>query len=441
MYFSILIGCFVVLNALSPNSLNKNKKSLVLHQAVTSSREPFKLSFPSISKWFQDMVTKFSSPDEQEILSIKINLNEKPPEKSPTTGVLIVGATGRVGKEISKRFCLSDRDTVISSRLPTSLFDAVGQLAVDTSKSNIFFKIGLDVTNPNTINEDIFKGVETLISCIGPSQSGNMNAENIDYKGNLALIESLKKYVKYQDKTIYKTIYNFDKIKRNLTQWVRLDDVIMGGKSSSSWSNIDWKGEGQSFARWSGSVITEGGGFCGTTCLDNDMVIDPKYYDGISIRVRGDGNRYKLRLRIKDFESNPIFQGPFDTVKNQWMDIKIPFEYFYNNKQTIVNYSPNSTIKAFGKQSYDIGFIFSKFDFNERLNSKFIKPEFSLDVENIQLYRDPRPAYVMISSAGTERINRLTPEERMKDIPIIRLNPLVRHPSIIHKQTFYSLLN
>ena len=31
----------------------------------------------------------------------------------------------------------------------------------------------------------------------------------------------------------------------------------MGGKSSSRWDAVDWKGEGSSFARWSGNVITE----------------------------------------------------------------------------------------------------------------------------------------------------------------------------------------
>ena len=156
--------------------------------------------------------------------------------------------------------------------------------------------------------------------------------------------------------------------------------------------------------------------------------VDPSVHDGIVLRVRGDGNRYKLRLRTSDgsFEKGFIYQAPFDTVKGQWMDIKLPFDYFYNNRQTVVNYAPEDTIKARGKRLFDTGFVYSKFDFNERLNSKFLTESFQLDVESIRLYRDVRPAFVLISSAGTERVNRLTAAERMRDIPIVQLNPQVK---------------
>ena len=139
----------------------------------------------------------------------------------------------------------------------------------------------------------------------------------------------------------------------------------------------------------------------------------------------GDGNRYKLRLRTTSLPTNIIYAAPFDTIANQFIDIKIPFTSFYNNKQTFINYNINQTITAIGTNIYDVGFIYSKFEFNEKLNTKFLTKIFKLDVESIKLYRDIRPAFVLISSAGSERVNRLTEEERFKDIPIVQLNPFV----------------
>ena len=75
--------------------------------------------------------------------------------------------------------------------------------------------------------------------------------------GNLALIEASKQHLNYQKSTLYQSIYDFNTVLRDLKQWTNLDDVIMGGKSSSRWDAVDWKGEGSAFARWSGNVITE----------------------------------------------------------------------------------------------------------------------------------------------------------------------------------------
>lgn len=46
----------------------------------------------------------------------------------------------------------------------------------------------------------------------------------------------------------------------DLSSWERLDDVIMGGQSSSA---LEVSGSGRG-ATWSGQLVIEGGGFCGT---------------------------------------------------------------------------------------------------------------------------------------------------------------------------------
>lgn len=54
-----------------------------------------------------------------------------------------------------------------------------------------------------------------------------------------------------------------------LGAWEPLDDVIMGGRSSSAWQRGVGMGaleqqSGKTFGRWAGTLVTEGGGFCGT---------------------------------------------------------------------------------------------------------------------------------------------------------------------------------
>ena len=46
---------------------------------------------------------------------------------------------------------------------------------------------------------------------------------------------------------------------------------------------------------WTGTLRVEGGGFCGarTRRLDLDLT----RFDGIALRVRGDGQTYKLNLK------------------------------------------------------------------------------------------------------------------------------------------------
>ena len=86
-----------------------------------------------------------------------------------------------------------------------------------------------------------------LIITTGPSFSDPlMNSEQVDYHANINIINQFSKYLKEEtnnkvvdgddnkvdsdhDDNVSK-IVSFKKEKLNLSQWVRLDDVIMGGK-------------------------------------------------------------------------------------------------------------------------------------------------------------------------------------------------------------------
>lgn len=60
-----------------------------------------------------------------------------------------------------------------------------------------------------------------------------------------------------------------DSIDPYIGAWQPLDDVIMGGRSSSAWQKgvgggVLERQSGKTFGRWAGTLVTEGGGFCGT---------------------------------------------------------------------------------------------------------------------------------------------------------------------------------
>ena len=121
------------------------------------------------------------------------------------------------------------------------------------------------------------------------------------------------------------------------------------------------------------------------------------------------------------------YQSSFDTVKGEWTDVHIPFDAFIAVRRNDVNYfAPKvNRVSPHGKM-VSLGLVFSRFEFNERPNPRCKPGLFALDVAEIGLYRSARPAVVLVSSAGTERINKLaTPEQRAVDIPIVQLNPQV----------------
>eukprot|EP00897_Mesotaenium_endlicherianum_P005086 jgi/Mesen1/4605/ME000233S03899 len=146
--------------------------------------------------------------------------------------------------------------------------------------------------------------------------------------------------------------------------WQRLDDVIMGGISDSTFTLA------QGRAVFEGTVRVEGGGFCGARALLPGAPLDLAHFDGIRLRLRGDGQRYKLNLRTS------------------------------------------------------VGIVLSRFQYEGFPNPLFTPGPFKLEVESISAYRGARPQLVLVSSAAVERNARAsTPQLRDASIPIVKLNP------------------
>jgi NADH dehydrogenase [ubiquinone] 1 alpha subcomplex assembly factor 1 len=101
--------------------------------------------------------------------------------------------------------------------------------------------------------------------------------------------------------------------------WSAIDDVVMGGVSSSA---LVASGEGT--AIFTGEVSLEhGGGFASVRSPSTRRALG--WRRGLRVRFRGDGHRYKLRVRTSaDFEGI-AYQIPFVTQPGLWSTAELAF--------------------------------------------------------------------------------------------------------------------
>jgi len=116
------------------------------------------------------------------------------------------------------------------------------------------------------------------------------------------------------------TIFDFDS-NSDITKWIIVDDVVMGGRSSGSF-DIDENGHGV----FKGNVsLANNGGF--SSLRYRFKQINTTAYSKVVLRIKGDGKSYQFRVKAKasDYYS---YIGKFSTNK-EWETIEIPFNEMY----------------------------------------------------------------------------------------------------------------
>ena len=131
-----------------------------------------------------------------------------------------------------------------------------------------------------------------------------------------------------------------------VNNWEAIDDRIMGGLSQSQPACIDNVG-----LRFSGTVSLENnGGFA--SIRSNPDTADLGQYTGLTLRLRGDGKRYKISLRTDHFYDGVSYQTTFATEQDSWQEICLPFEAFipthHGIKLSTVAPMDLTSIKSFG---------------------------------------------------------------------------------------------
>lgn len=104
--------------------------------------------------------------------------------------------------------------------------------------------------------------------------------------------------------------------------WYVVNDNVMGGRSEGG-----FRVEGGEL-HFAGRTNTDGGGF---SSIRTDAVeLDLAGYDGIRLRVKGDGRRYTWRLTTTArWRGQEIgYWADFDTDEGAWRTVDIPFSRF-----------------------------------------------------------------------------------------------------------------
>jgi hypothetical protein len=112
--------------------------------------------------------------------------------------------------------------------------------------------------------------------------------------------------------------------------WRPINDGVMGGLSQSQMKVTE---DGTGVFEGDLSLENNGGFASVRTSLEET---DLSGFDGLAVRVAGDGNRYRLRLRIDNRFDGIAYQATFETTgssggkdaEQRWETIEIPFEAF-----------------------------------------------------------------------------------------------------------------
>ena len=103
--------------------------------------------------------------------------------------------------------------------------------------------------------------------------------------------------------------------------WPHINDGVMGGISSGEMSAAD------GYATFQGTVSFENnGGF--SSVRSQAVVHDLSAFEGLVLRVRGDGKRYGFRLKTDASFDGVSYQFEIQPPAGEWTEISAPFTEF-----------------------------------------------------------------------------------------------------------------
>jgi monofunctional biosynthetic peptidoglycan transglycosylase len=124
-----------------------------------------------------------------------------------------------------------------------------------------------------------------------------------------------------KDNATVKTLFDFTDLSL-ARDWTIVNDGVMGGRSESNLQFLP-----DSTGLFSGEVsLANNGGFASTRTLPRDFGLGG--YDGIQIRVKGDGRCYQFRIRTDARFDGVAYKQEFETRADEWLVIDLPFERF-----------------------------------------------------------------------------------------------------------------
>ena len=344
----------------------------------------------------------------QELIQGRPNDNKDRLDGGKSVGtILVAGATGGVGRRVVRR--LAEQSYKVQclvrdiDKARTILGDDVDLLLAD-------------ITKPETLSSLAMSNIQAVVCCtavrVQPVEGDTADRakynqgikfympeivgdtpENVEYQGVKNLVEAAAKYLQKSDeKLIFDFINPSDDLK-NI--WGAVDDVVMGGVSESNMQFVE------DTALFAGNVSTA------NSSVRTKNFAPPfnlSGYEGVELRVRGDGKRYKLFLRTEAVWDGIGYGYSFDTVANTWIDIRIPFADLTPvfRAKIVKDCPPVDKSKICSFQ-----LMLSKFEYDGALNPNFSPGGFALQLKSIKAYGGGTfPQFVLVSSAGVTRPGR-----------------------------------
>ncbi|KAA8515062.1 hypothetical protein F0562_018150 [Nyssa sinensis] len=378
---------------------------------------------PSPAKFFEFLIEKLSGSSSSEPVKAMDN----------SSIILVAGATGGVGRRvvnILRKKGLSVRVLVRNEEKARRMLGPEVDLIVG------------DITKESTLVPEYFKGVRKVINAVsvivGPKEGDTPDRakysqgikffepeikgdspEMVEYIGMKNLINAVKGSVGVQSG---KLVYGFEDNSSSELTWGALDDVVMGGVSESTYRIDSTGGEnGGPTGVFTGVVSTaNNGGFTSIRTKNFSVPEDLSAYDGLELRLKGDGRRYKLIVRTSSDWDTVGYTSSFDTVEGQWQSVRLPF----SSLRPIFRARTVSDAPPFDpSQIVSLQLMFSKFEYDGKLNPTFVEGAFQLPVSSIRAYiKDPiTPRFVHVGSAGVTRPDR-PGLDLSKQPPAVRLN-------------------
>ncbi|MEM9087658.1 MAG: CIA30 family protein [Cyanobacteria bacterium P01_F01_bin.53] len=196
--------------------------------------------------------------------------------------------------------------------------------------------------------------------------------------------------------TVERIVFDFAAPGCDLAAWGALDDVVMGGVSQGSiFLKTLEQTPGHDFqvAMFAGYVSTDNsGGFSSVRTRNFDPPFDFSGWEGVRLRVKGDGQRYKFIARNSGGWDSPAYIYSFDAVADTWLDIEVPFSAMVATfrARSVPNAPAFDPSRVFSLQ-----LMLSKFEHDRRLNPQFMAGPFELAVSGLSVYR-PRQGVPLV---------------------------------------------
>jgi monofunctional biosynthetic peptidoglycan transglycosylase len=104
--------------------------------------------------------------------------------------------------------------------------------------------------------------------------------------------------------------------------WYVVNDGVMGGVSSSQMRLI-----AENVAAFEGTLsLDNNGGFASVRTEIEERALEGA--SALVLRVRGDGKRYQLRLRMDRNWDGVAYAASFETTADEWITVEVPLERF-----------------------------------------------------------------------------------------------------------------